>query len=135
MKRPPRYIPPLGPPKPSAREQALADWRGVNLAPLEKAQKVTAKKVGDVLPDVFKKARFAQRLEEGQIAKVWNAVMDPVMAQHAQPTGLAKGTLFVKVDNSVWLEEIVRWRRKEILDRLQQGFGREMIKKISFSLG
>jgi predicted nucleic acid-binding Zn ribbon protein len=135
MKRPPRYIPPLGPPKPSAREQALADWRGVNLAPLEKAQKVTAKKVGDVLPDVFKKARFAQRLEEGQIAKVWNAVMDPVMAQHAQPTGLAKGTLFVKVDNSVWLEEIVRWRRKEILDRLQQSFGREMIKKISFSLG
>ena len=135
MKRPPRYIPPLGPPKPSAREQALAEWRGVNLAPLEKAQQLTAKKVGDVMPEVFKKARFSQRLEEGQIVKVWNAVMDPVMAQHAQPANLVRGTLFVKVDNSVWLEEIVRWRRKEILDRLQQSFGREKIKKLSFSVG
>ena len=54
---------------------------------------------------------------------------------HAQPTGLNKGTLFVTVDSSVWLSEIVRYRRKEILNRLQHGFGKEMIARISFRVG
>jgi hypothetical protein len=46
-----------------------------------------------------------------------------------------KGTLFVTVDSSVWLSEIVRYRRKEILDRLQHSFGRELIQRISFRVG
>jgi hypothetical protein len=39
------------------------------------------------------------------------------------------------VDSSVWLDEIVRYRRREILERLQNSFGRELIRKISFRLG
>jgi hypothetical protein len=41
----------------------------------------------------------------------------------------------VNVDSSPWLSEIVRYRRKEILDRLQHSFGREMITRISFRVG
>jgi len=35
----------------------------------------------------------------------------------------------------VWLDEIVRYRRKEILDRLQHSFGRDFIARISFRVG
>ena len=66
---------------------------------------------------------------------MWNSLVDPQVAAHAQPAGLNKGTLFVTVDSSVWLDEIVRYRRREILDRLQHSFGREMVKKISFRVG
>jgi predicted nucleic acid-binding Zn ribbon protein len=62
-------------------------------------------------------------------------LIDPNIVAHAQPTGVRKGTLFVTVDNSVWLSEIVRYRRKEILDRLQHSFGRELIQRISFRVG
>jgi hypothetical protein len=48
---------------------------------------------------------------------------------------LRKGTLFVTVDSSVWLSEIVRYRRKEILDRLQHSFSRDFITRISFRVG
>jgi len=48
---------------------------------------------------------------------------------------LHKGTLFVTVDSSPWLSEIVRYRRKEILARLQHSFGRDLISKISFRVG
>jgi hypothetical protein len=41
----------------------------------------------------------------------------------------------VAVDSSAWLSEIVRYRRKEILDRLQHSFGRDLISKISFRVG
>jgi hypothetical protein len=57
------------------------------------------------------------------------------IVKHAQPTGLRKGTLFVAVDSSVWLSEIVRYRRKEILERLQHSFGKEFIGRISFRIG
>jgi predicted nucleic acid-binding Zn ribbon protein len=66
---------------------------------------------------------------------VWNNLIDPTIAAHAQPTGLNKGTLFVTVDSSVWLDEIVRYRRKEILSRLQHSFGHELIARISFRVG
>jgi hypothetical protein len=41
----------------------------------------------------------------------------------------------VNVDSSAWLSEIVRYRRKEILDRLQYSFGKNLIQKISFRVG
>jgi len=39
------------------------------------------------------------------------------------------------VDSNVWLAEIVRYRRKEILNRLQHSFGKNLIQRISFRVG
>lgn len=125
----------LGPPKSDARQRILAQWRGIDLSPFEKAQAVRARKAGDVLPKVLTDLRMDKRRAEAEILKVWNNLIDPVIVAHAQPTGLHKGTLFVSVDSSVWLSEIVRYRRKEILDRLHHSFGREIISRISFRVG
>jgi predicted nucleic acid-binding Zn ribbon protein len=84
---------------------------------------------------VLSELRIERRQGEAEILKVWNQLLDPIIVAHAQPTGLNKGTLFVTVDSSVWLSEIVRYRRKEILDRLQHGFGRDLIAKISYRVG
>ena len=75
------------------------------------------------------------RQAEAEIVRVWQSLLDPALVAHAQPVGVRKGTLFVVVDSSVWLSEIVRYRRKEILDRLQHSFGPTLIKKISFRVG
>ena len=132
---PPRYIPPLGPPKATQRQRVLAQWRGIDLAPAEKGQIARAKSAGTLLPGVLKSVRFDRRQAEAEIVKVWNNMLDPSIVAHAQPAGIRKGTLFVTVDSSVWLSEIVRYRRKEILDRLQHSFGRDLIAKISFRVG
>ena len=131
----PRFIPPLGPPKRSPKERALADLRGIDLAPLEKIRERPAKAVGDVMPQILSKLRMDKRQGESEILRVWQHLIDPTITAHAQPTGIHKGTLFVTVDSSVWLDEIVRYRRKEILDRLQTSFGREVIQRISFRVG
>lgn len=133
--RPPRFIPPLGPPKRSPKERALAALRGVDLAPLEKIRERPAKAVGEVMPQILSKLRMDKRQGESEILRVWQHMIDPTITAHAQPTGVNKGTLFVTVDSSVWLDEIVRYRRKEILDRLQLSFGRDLIQKISFRVG
>ena len=94
-----------------------------------------ARSAGDVLPRVTKDLRIDDRRAEVEVVKVWNSLIDPNIVAHAQPVGLRKGTLFVNVDSSVWLSEIVRYRRKEILDRLQHSFGKELIQRISFRIG
>ena len=131
----PRYTPPRGPGKTSARQRALAQWRGVDLAPLERARALHAKPASDVMSRVLTDLRIDRRRGEAEVVKVWNDLLDPNIVAHAQPTGLNKGTLFVTVDSSVWLSEIVRYRRKEILARLQHSFGRDFIAKISFRVG
>ena len=135
MALPPRRIPPLGPPKGSARQRALAQWRGIDLAPLEKARALNAKTPGALMSGVLKGLKVDQRRAEIEVVKVWNNAIDPAIIAHAQPVGLRKGTLFVNVDSSVWLNEIVRYRRKEILDRLQHSFGKEFVARISFRVG
>ena len=132
---PPRRIPPLGAGKRSAKQRILAQWRGVDLAPLEKARARSAKSAADVLPKVLGELRMDRRQSEAEIIKVWNSLIDPSVVKHAQPTGLNKGTLFVTVDSSVWLAEIVRYRKREILERLQHSFGKDLVAKISFRVG
>ena len=134
------FIPPkfLGVPpklKSSARAHILAQWRGVDVTPLEIARATAARRAGDVLPGLIKELRLEARQAEAEIVKVWNSLIDPAVTAHAQPANLHKGTLFVNVDSSVWLSEIVRYRRKEILDRLQHSFGKTTIQKISFRIG
>ena len=135
MAPPPKRIPPHGPLKTSARQRVLAQWRGADFTPLEIAQALHARGVGEVVPQVLSGLRLEQRRAEAEIVRVWNNLLDPNIVAHAQPAGIRNGTLFVNVDNSVWLSEIVRYRRKEILDRLQHSFGRNVITRISFRIG
>jgi hypothetical protein len=113
----------------------LAEWRGHDLAPLEAVRGRPAKSAGAVLQKVLADVRIERRQAEAEIVRVWNNLIDPSLTAHAQPTGLHKGTLFVTIDSPVWRDEIVRYRRKEILGRLQHAFGREMIARISFRVG
>jgi predicted nucleic acid-binding Zn ribbon protein len=119
----------------SARAKILAQWRGVDYAPLEKARATSARSVGEVLPALLKELRLDARQADAEIIKVWNSLIDPAVTAHAQPANLNKGTLFVNVDSNAWLSEIVRYRRREILDRLQNSFGKTTIQKISFRIG
>jgi predicted nucleic acid-binding Zn ribbon protein len=123
------------PRKTSARSRVLAEWRGVDLEPIETAKAVRARGAAKVVSKVLVDLKMDTRRGEIEIVKVWNSLIDPTITAHAQPNNLHKGTLFVNVDSSVWLAEIVRYRRKEILDRLQHSFGKNVIQKISYRIG
>ena len=116
----------------TARERVLATWRGVDVTSLESAGKNHSRPLAALLPGVLTGLGLDRRQAHAEIIKVWNSLLDPQVTAHAQPTGMNKGTLFVTVDSSVWLDEIVRYRRREILARLQHSFGKETVKRISF---
>jgi len=119
----------------SGRRQVLAQWRGVDLAPLEVAWTDAGRPAADVVGRVVKQLGLDRRQSEAEVLRTWTQLLDPTVAAHAQPTGLRNGTLFVVVDSSVWLDEIVRYRQKEILLRLHTAFGPDLVKRISFRVG
>lgn len=135
MIRPPWTIPKKGFPKPNVKDRVLADWRRIDLRESEGAAKATAKGIGNVIPQVLKQINLDKKQSDLEILKVWNSLLDPNITAHAKPANLVRGTLFVNVDNSVWLNEIVRYRRREILSRLQTAFGPDLIQKISYRIG
>lgn len=118
-----------------ARARALAAWRGVDCRETEGAWRVAAKGASDLVPKVLASLNVEQRVAESQIVKVWNQVIDPTIAAHAQPAGLTRGTLFVNVDSNVWLSEILRYRRTEILERIRHVVGAAMVQKVSYRVG
>ncbi len=134
MKRPRRFIPPLGAPRRGAREQALVEWGGIDPKAVAKT-KLASKPMHEILGKVMPGLRLDQRRSEAEIVRVWRDLMHPDIAAHAHPVGLRKGTLFVVVDSNVWLSEIVRYRQKEILERLQHSFGRSTVMRLSMRLG
>jgi len=123
------------PKKISARQRVVAQWRGVDLEPIETAKAVRERGADKIVSRVLGDMKIDSRRAEIEIVKVWNSLLDPAIVAHAQPANLHKGTLFVNVDSNAWLSEIVRYRRKEILNRLQLSFGKNYIQKISFRIG
>jgi hypothetical protein len=122
-------------PRRSRRQIALSQWRGWDWTAEEKARQPSAKSSADLVPRLLSDLRIDRRQSETEILRVWNNQLDPNIAAHAHPTGLRNGTLFVTVDSSVWLDEIVRYRRREILERLKNSFGPDLITKISYRTG
>ena len=118
-----------------AARSILAQWRGVDLTNQEKARTDQARHTADLMPAVMKKLGMERRQSEAEISKVWYELIAPAITAHARPVGIRKGTLFVNVDSNVWLSEIVRYRRREILQRLQHAFGPNLIARISFRVG
>lgn len=117
------------------RRRVLAAWRGVDLTEAERARASAGRSLADLLPRVLQGIRIDRRQAESQIAILWNQIVDPQIAAHAQPVALVRGTLVVAVDNSVWLEELVRYRREEILERVQDAFGKTTVRKIAYRIG
>lgn len=119
----------------AARARTLDQWRGRGFTSAETAWSTPAKSIETILPGVLGHLRLEQRLDESKIQTIWSQILDPTLVAHAQPAGFAKGTLFVNVDSSVWLNEIVRYRRHEILERLQTALGKTVVQRISFRIG
>lgn len=119
----------------SAREKVLREWHRVDTTDEAMRRDFRSKEAGSLVEQALGGLRLEQRSSETQILKAWNHLLDPVLCEHAHPVGIRKGTLFVQVDHPTWLSEIVRYRRHEILERLQHCFGKEMIQRVSYRIG
>ena len=89
--------------------------------------------VRGIVKDIFKRIDVRrQPALLDQIREVWPELAGPGAAAHARPGYLDRQTLVIFVDSAVWLNELVRYERAGMLERLQQRFGAQAITALRF---
>lgn len=63
----------------------------------------------------------------------WSEVVGPTMAEAAEPVGFQRGTLWIWVRNSSWMQQMI-FMREQIRTTINQKMGSEYVRVLRFTL-
>ena len=72
-------------------------------------------------------------LESIRIFAMWGQIAGEKMAEHCQPVRVTKGTLYVEVDDPVWLTQL-RYMKIDIQNKIGETLQKDAVKDIRFYL-
>ena len=113
------------------RRRALAEWRRLE-EPRPKADRCAS--VAELLQKVMPKLGLGERLGEQQVSAAWREVVGEFLALHSLPVGLSAGVLTVQVVQPSVRYELDRSWKRDILNKLQERFGKSVVRDIRFRL-
>ena len=116
---------------PALRAQVLHEWQPFGAGP----NIPTGNPASQLVPQVMKKLGLEQRLRESQVSFQWPEIVGTEVAHHAQPVSLRNGLLVVAVDHPVWLQELSRYHKPLLLQKVQQRVGKKAVRDIRFRIG
>ena len=90
--------------------------------------------IGEILKSVFEKLESGRTFTREDIEERWKELVGEPGFKHSRPVVFKKGILSVRVDNSVWLQDLSMKKRK-ILKGLQRELGKDKISDIQFKIG
>jgi predicted nucleic acid-binding Zn ribbon protein len=93
------------------------------------------KRAQPVVESLIKKLGLQERVRQSTLSSNWPQIVGDGVAKHAQPVSLRNGTLIVAVDHPVWLQELERYHKALLLQKLQQHLGAQTIRKLIFRIG
>jgi len=89
------------------------------------------KPISQILEKLFRDPKLRPYFIEGAIATRWPQVVGEHIASVAKPVRYENGALFVKVASAAWRNEL-SMMSQEIIDKLNESFGRKEIDRIVF---
>jgi predicted nucleic acid-binding Zn ribbon protein len=119
---------------PALRAQVLREWRPHLGRPDGPGQK-HAQSTDKLVPLVMKHLGLEQRLQQSQVFFLWSDIVGSDIAKHAQPVSLRNGLLVVGVDHPVWLQELSRYHKPLILQKVHERIGKKAVRDICFRIG
>lgn len=91
--------------------------------------------IRSIVEKILSGAGLDKMVQASRVVKLWDTVVGPTIAGHAQPRSFREGTLIVNVDSSVWLAQLDRYRKRQIKERLNRQAGQSVVRKIVFVIG
>ena len=119
---------------PGLRRQVLREWQPLS-PDTGRPLPAPASSTDKLVPQVMKKLGLEQRLQESQAFYLWPLIVGSDIARHAQPVSLRNHLLVVAVDHPVWLQELSRYHKPLILQRVQERVGKKTVRDIVFRIG
>jgi predicted nucleic acid-binding Zn ribbon protein len=90
--------------------------------------------LGSLLPDVLGEMNMKEDAWVCEISGCWRELVGEQIAAHARPGRMEHGILYVYVAHSIWLNELSRYGRRQMVSRLQRRFGRQRIRDVKLQL-
>ena len=119
---------------PALRAQVLREWQPFHGGP-DGCDPKPANSTKKLVPAVMKQLGLEQRLQQSQVFYLWPNIVGSDIARHAQPVSLRNGLLVVAVDHPVWLQELVRYDKPLILQKVRERVGKQAVRDICFRIG
>lgn len=95
-------------------------------------------RLGDILGSVLKKRKLSLNLsgdpEVKRLREAWDKAVGARILAHARPEKLQRDTLFVRVSDSVWMQQL-HFLKQDILGKINHLLDGKTVKNIHFSLG
>ena len=91
-------------------------------------------KLGDVLQRTLKRREVFVPFEDRKLLEIWRQSVGPQIATRTHPENIRRGTLFVKVATSVWMQQL-QYMKKEIIEKMNRLHGGETVQNIRFVIG
>ena len=99
----------------------------------KRVQPAKLQKIGDILQKALKRHHIPLRLEDQGLQKIWLEVVGPKTAAYTRPDAIKRDILFVKVANSVWMQQL-HFLKQDILEKINREYKNNPIKNIFFSI-
>ena len=75
--------------------------------------------IRDVLGRALRKAKLDSKFRQFEFRQHWDEAVGPAVAAHSKPERFSGSALVVKVDSSLWAQEL-SFHKQSILKRLQR---------------
>jgi predicted nucleic acid-binding Zn ribbon protein len=86
-----------------------------------------------ILPGVMRDRGWQAQIEQHSIFPNWSKVVDETTAAHAEPLKIVKGTLWVEVENSAWMQQF-QFQKLFLLETINNFLKNATITDIRFVL-
>jgi len=91
------------------------------------------KHIKDIIKSFIKKAKINEIKEEVFIYENWEKIVGADISKIISPVKLYKDKLFINVENSVIMEEMI-YKKQELIDKINCLFKEKKIKDIIFKI-
>jgi predicted nucleic acid-binding Zn ribbon protein len=100
----------------------------------ERRRSTRPQRLGDILQDVLKEQGFETRVRQHRIMAYWEDFVGKEIAQRTRPTAIERGTLFVVVENNIWMHEL-HMLKDRLKDEINTRLGSKEVERIHLQIG
>lgn len=91
--------------------------------------------ISNVLTELLDRIDVGREFKGTKLLSKWNTIVGNVIAKRTRPVSLYRGILTVEVTDSVWLTELDRFHKENILRKIKDECNDLEIKDIRFKIG
>lgn len=89
------------------------------------------KLIGSAIKSLLEQYGLDVRMKQYEVLEIWDAAVGEQIAKATKPEKIDRGVLTVRVEKSVWRNEL-SYMKKEIIEKLNMLMQEEIVKEIIF---